>query len=178
MSGKPARGSQEKLRRTAFAAAVTACLAACAVMACGGCGGKKSDAFRESLIEYALKTIIPGQTQQGFQLVKLQSYPLGGAPAGEGSDYERFWKIEGGSFTEIDAEEYRRLWEERIKGAQGAWQASEHSIIIRALNEEEGKAALEVDSLYGPLSGEGTVYYLEQTDGSWKIMEKTTAWVS
>ena len=165
---------RSSLWRVAFLACLTAALA----LAGWGCGGKSGGDLRESLIEFALRNIVPIQQQQGLQLVRLQRYPLEDTGGGEGSIYERFWKIEGGSFTEIDQQEYDRLREERIEKSQGGWQASEHTIIIRALNQEEGKAALEVGNLYGPLAGEGVVYYLEYRDGAWKILEKTTSWVS
>jgi|GEM_PF-974885 len=167
----------EKRRGNMMAAVLAACLVSFAALALWGCGGGGGE-LRESLIEFSLRSIIPSQAQQGFQLVKLQRYPLDEESSLEGSAYERYWKIEGGAFTEIDGEEYERLRDEKIKNVQGAWQASEHSVVIRELNEKDEKAALEVDTLYGPLSGEGTVYYLERQEGSWKIMEKATAWVS
>jgi len=167
-------GERGSLLRAAF----LACLAAALAFAGWGCGGKSEGGLRESLIEFTLRNLVPVQRQQGLQLVRLQRYPLEDTGGGEESIYERYWKIEGGSFTEIDRQEYDRLREERIEKSQGGWQASEHTIIIRALNQEEGKAALEVGNLYGPLAGEGVVYYLEYRDGGWEVLEKATSWVS
>ena len=89
---------------------------------------------------------------------------------------EKMWKIEDGTTTEISLEEYESLLSERVDNDDLKWTASQHSIRIFDLNEENGTAVMEVDTMYGPLAIQGNVYKLEHKDGAWNVVEKVNAW--
>jgi hypothetical protein len=165
------------MKKIAAALAVALILPLALVMLAGGCGGNGQMTTRDGLVDYAVRSIIIPAKQQPQQLVVLQRYPVDDPSPTPEAINEKMWKIENGTITEISLEEYNSLKSERIDNDNLKWAASEHSIRIFDLNEENGTAVIEVDTIYGPLSGAGIVYKLEFKNGAWNVVEKATAWV-
>jgi len=45
-------------------------------------------------------------------------------------------------------------------------------------NSKKSQAIVTMGVTYAPLAGSGTLYYLEKTDGVWKIRKKLMTWIS
>jgi hypothetical protein len=164
-------------KKIAAAMAVTLILPLVLVILAGGCGGNGQMTTRDGLVDYAVRSIIIPAKQQPRQLVVLQRYPVDDPSPTPDATNEKMWKIENGTITEISMEEYDSLKSERVNNDNLKWTASEHSIRILDLNEENGTAVIEVGTIYGPLSGTGIVYKLEYKNGAWNVVDKATAWV-
>lgn len=164
------------MKKSLAAMAVALILPLALVMLAGGCGGNGKPTLRDGLIDYATRNIIIPLQQQPRQLVVLQRYPIDDISPTLDVINEKMWKIENGTITEVSLEEYESLINERDNNDDLKWTASEHSIRIFDLNEENGTAVIEVDTMYGPLSVQGVVYKLEHKGGAWNVVEKATAW--
>lgn len=164
------------MKKIAAAIAMALILPLVLVMLAGGCGGKGQLSLRDGLVDYTLRGIIIPLEQQPLQLVVLQRYPVDDPSPTPDVINEKMWKIEDGMITEISLDEYESLLSERVGNDDLKWTGSQHSIRIFDLNEENGTAVMEVDTMYGPLSIQGNVYKLEHKDGAWNVVEKVNAW--
>ncbi len=89
----------------------------------------------------------------------------------------RFWKWEGSGLVEITLEEYKELIA-RPKESGAEWTYSQHTVTVMEMDEEKGEAAVEIGSLYGPLTGAGIRYLLRREGGSWKKVSEETVWIT
>ncbi len=130
--------------------------------------------MRDQIVDYVIHDIVMPLQQQPTQLVVLQRYPS------ESTDpvdvNEKMWKIEDGSITEITLDEFDVLKSARDANNDMIWRASQHSVRVLDMNEDTGEAIVEVDSIFGPMSMQGTIYRLAKDGDSWTIVKKDNAW--
>ncbi len=139
-----------------------------------GCGGGGPHTLRDKLIDFTFNSIILPMQDQPNMLIVLYHYPVEGRLEFEENLYERIWKYERGRLAEINLEEFNIL--KTARDEEKRWVYSQHSITILELNEGNGEAVVEVGSLYGPLAGEGTRYWLRYENEEWKVLDKETVW--
>jgi hypothetical protein len=143
-----------------------------------GCGGDTPVGMEEELVRYTIENILIPREQGTDFIVEWRRRSTGPGDVDPKQLAQGFWKWEGGTLTEINAEEYYQLaavWEDEDPNR---WVYSQHSITVVELDESELEAQVEINSLYNPLSGSGIRYWLRKEEGEWKKVSENTEWVS
>ncbi len=164
----------DRIRKTKGICLYLALLSLLACLLFAGCRGKGPETLKDKLIDFTFNNIILPLQDQPNMLIVLYRYPLDGSDLSEENLFERMWKYEHGKLAEIALDEFNLLRTARDDDKR--WVYSQHSITILQLEEEKYEAVVEVGSLYGPLAGEGTRYWLKYENGEWKILNEEMVW--
>jgi hypothetical protein len=143
-----------------------------------GCGGGEEQGIDEEVVGYAIESILVPDLRDADFIVEWMRQSTGVTDVSPDELGLRFWKWEGGALTEITLEEYKGLAALREGGDPRIWTYSQHSVTVLEANAEEGRAVVEIGSLYGPLSGSGVRYLLSKEEGEWKKVSEETIWGS
>lgn len=142
-----------------------------------GCGGKREEALRNSLVEFTIDNVILAQRRQAKLLVVWMRFPVEDTEVARESVYERIWKIEDGGRTEIGSDEFEMLKTAR-EGEEQKWVYSQHSVTILSLDAVKGEATVEVWSFYSSRAGEAVRYQMKYGGGGWQLVEEQAIWKS
>lgn len=142
-----------------------------------GCGGE-APGIDEEVAMFAIENILIPELRDEDFILGWMRQPTGIAETSRAELGLRFWKWEGGVLAEISLEEYERLAALREGGDARMWTYSQHSVTVLEADAEEGRALVEVGSLYGPLTGSGTRYLLRKGEEGWKKVSEQTVWTS
>jgi hypothetical protein len=143
-----------------------------------GCGSETTQGTEDELVIYTIENILIPREQDSDFIVEWRRRSAGPGDVDPKQLAQRFWKWEGGTLTEINAEEYYQLataWED---DDPNKWIYSQHAITVVELDESGLEAQVEISSLYNPLSGSGIRYWLRMEEGEWKKVSENTEWVS
>jgi len=143
-----------------------------------GCGGEAREVTEEELVKYTIENILVPRERESDFIVEWRRKSTGPGDVDPRQLAQRFWKWEGGALTEIGAEEFYQLAAAREGGDPNRWIYSQHSVTVVQLDQGKLEAQVEIDTLYNPLSGSGTRYWLRKEEGEWKKVSESTEWVS